>query len=45
MNIEKPAVEGLNTLKLNTASLSKGVYIFEIENNGIRTRNKFIISE
>ncbi len=39
------AALGRNILELNTSMLSKGAYIFEIENNGIIQRQKFMISK
>ncbi len=45
MNQEKASFAGVNIQDINTATLSNGVYIFEIENNGIIQRQKFIIAK
>jgi hypothetical protein len=45
INVEKAAEEGLNKLELNTSELKKGVYIFEMNNNGILSRQRFMIGE
>lgn len=42
---EERASEGLNSLKLDISTLKKGVYIFEMENNGIVTRKNFSVTE
>ena len=44
MNIENPSIKGLNTFKLNISKLGTGFYIFEIENNGQKQHQKFLIS-
>jgi hypothetical protein len=44
MNIVNPFVKGLNTFKLNTSKLGTGFYIFEMESNGERQHQKFLIS-
>jgi bacillolysin len=41
---ENPAVSGLNIINLNAGKLGKGIYIIEIENNGKREHQKFLIS-
>jgi len=41
---EKRITEGINVISVNTSTLSKGVYIFEVENNGLIQRHKFMIS-
>ncbi len=45
VNVEKAASEGSNKLELNTTELKKGVYIFEMDNNGILSRQRFMIGE
>ncbi len=42
---ENPSSIGQNTQSINTQLLSNGVYIFEIEKNGVLQRQKFIISK
>jgi Secretion system C-terminal sorting domain len=44
MNIENSSVKGLNTFGLNTSKLGTGVYIIEIENNGQKQYQQFLIS-
>lgn len=44
VNSETNAAQGLNIQDINTSELMNGVYIFEIANNGILERNKFIIA-
>lgn len=44
INIENPAVKGLNIYNLNASKLGSGFYIFEMENNGQRLHEKFLIS-
>ncbi len=36
--------EGINVVSINTSSFSKGMYLFEFENNGTIQRQKFLIS-
>lgn len=36
--------EGINVITINTSQLNKGVYIFEMENEGVVQRQKFMIS-
>jgi len=45
MSVEKGASEGYNTESINTNTFSNGMYIFEIEVNGVTTRQKFLISK
>ncbi len=42
---EKPSAPGLNILNINTAILTNGIYICDIENNGEVKRQKFIIAK
>jgi Secretion system C-terminal sorting domain len=44
ISIENPSFTGSNIFNLNTTNLSRGVYILEIENNGQRQHQKFLIS-
>jgi len=44
MNIENASFKGLNTFNLNTSKLGAGFYILEMENNGQRQYQKFLIS-
>lgn len=37
--------EGLNTQTINTSLLSKGVYVFEVDENGEMQRHQFVISD
>ena len=45
INTRERAAAGLNTLKLDIGTLKKGVYILEIENNGVVSRKNFSVSE
>lgn len=45
INKAERAVEGINTLQLNTNSLSKGLYIVEIESSGNIVRENLMIAE
>jgi hypothetical protein len=42
---ETTSAEGLNVQSINTNTLSNGVYVFEIENNGSVIRQKFTIAK
>jgi hypothetical protein len=44
MSIMNPSVTGLNTFSLNTSNLVSGFYIFEMTNNGLIQRQKFLVS-
>jgi len=44
-NRNENAIAGSNTYQLNLPSLISGVYYLEVNNNGIKTRDKFIISK
>ena len=44
MDIESPSIKGLNTFKLNTNKLIPGFYFLEIDNNGQRRHQKFLIA-
>ena len=39
------ATSGINLFSINTSTLTKGVYIFEMENNGTITRQKFLVTK
>ena len=45
MGYEKSTVTGFNSERINTNTLSDGVYIFELENNGDIRRQRFIVSK
>ncbi len=45
MNIGNTSVKGLTIYNLNTSKLGPGFYILEIENNGQRQHQKFLISK
>ncbi len=42
---ETTVTEGFNTHNVNTNALNSGIYIFEIENNGVTTHQKFTIAK
>ena len=42
---KKQAVEGSNVMSINTATLTKGVYIFELQNGTEANRQKFSVSK
>jgi len=44
MNIENPSGKGLTYFTLNTTKLVPGFYILEIDNNGQRQHQKFLIT-
>ncbi|MDB5282258.1 MAG: Peptidase family protein [Bacteroidota bacterium] len=45
LGYEKAAVSGFNAETINTSALGNGIYIFELENNGILSHQRFIISK
>jgi hypothetical protein len=44
ITLVQPLREGINTISINTSSLTKGVYLFESEGEGKVYRQKFLIS-
>jgi hypothetical protein len=44
MSEANSATTGQNTINVNTGTLSAGIYIFEMENNGELQRQKFVIA-
>jgi hypothetical protein len=44
MTTEKSSFAGENMVAINTAALTPGIYIFELQNNGETQRQKFVIA-